>query len=553
MGARLTLACVLLLGGLLGGRTTRPGESSSEGIEVLPPTMCMLRVMDGCPVVPRVSANNAAGPAAVRPAFDDSQGAPGRCAVWIPRLKARAATSALQLTCLWWAELKSLGATCKACSEKSDFAERVRQARTETPKGSTAGQRAGAPTARCVAKSSCKQGCDLCVAAPSQSKTVCRAISFCQWKEPKPDTKKASKREGGSKTKPAAPKSNAGSSGRTVGRSRGASQSPPSARSESAGSAGSGAGGRSNAGAAAMALFSKASTGDVAAVRQAVEQGLSVTVTDERGATPLHYASWYGHIETVEVLLAAGAHIDARSGDGFTPLHLAAAFGHTFVVSTLLARGADALTPDRDGNTAIELAQRGKFQGTVQILKDAQGSGVAAAELSRRRPNQEQCSTRYARLGLCAPDAQTQALLQVEEQEIARRAHERRQAEEELREQMRRDEFRRQEQSRAAEEEAFIRSQMGGGGRPPKEQDETSNRLVGHPSGIEPTKGMRVRKSQARLDYVRDNGWDDLSDGGDGQLVSFLGDGRQCIVRWDNDNEEEYAIGYGGLFDLQVA
>ena len=94
---------------------------------------------------------------------------------------------------------------------------------------------------------------------------------------------------------------------------------------------------------------------------------------------------------------------------------------------------------------------------------------------------------------------------------------------------------------------------MGGGGRPPKEQDETRNRLVGHPSGIEPTKGMRVRKSQARLDYVRDNGWDDLSDGGDGQLVSFLGDGRQCIVRWDNDNEEEYAIGYGGLFDLQVA
>ena len=178
----------------------------------------------------------------------------------------------------------------------------------------------------------------------------------------------------------------------------------------------------------------------------------------------------------------------------------------------------------------------------MQILKDAQGSGVAAAEL-RRRPNQEQCSTRCARPGLCAPDAQTQALLQVEEQEIARRAHERRQAEEELREQMRRDEFRRQEQSRAAGE-AFIRSQMGGGGRPPKEQDETSNRLVGHPSGIEPTKGMRG-VSQARLDYVRDNGWDDLSDGGDGQLVSFLGDGRQC--RCGGITTTKYAIGYGGL------
>ena len=65
------------------------------------------------------------------------------------------------------------------------------------PKGSTAGQRAGAPTARCVAKSSCKQGCDLCVAAPSQSKTVCRAISFCEWKEPKPTPRRlASAKEG---------------------------------------------------------------------------------------------------------------------------------------------------------------------------------------------------------------------------------------------------------------------------------------------------------------------------------------------------------------------
>ena len=87
MGARVTLACVLMLGGLLGGRTTRPGESSSEGIEVLPPRMCMLWVMDGCPVVPRVSANNAPGPSAVRPTFNDSQGAPSRCAVWIPRLR----------------------------------------------------------------------------------------------------------------------------------------------------------------------------------------------------------------------------------------------------------------------------------------------------------------------------------------------------------------------------------------------------------------------------------------------------------------------------------
>jgi len=31
------------------------------------------------------------------------------------------------------------------------------------------------------------------------------------------------------------------------------------------------------------------------------------------------------------------------------------------------------------------------------------------------------------------------------------------------------------------------------------------------------------------------------------------GDGRQCLVRWDNGNENEYAIGYGGLYDLEGA
>jgi ankyrin repeat protein len=39
-----------------------------------------------------------------------------------------------------------------------------------------------------------------------------------------------------------------------------------------------------------------------------------VMVRDERGATPLHYAAWYGHQDTVEVLLGAGADVNALSG-----------------------------------------------------------------------------------------------------------------------------------------------------------------------------------------------------------------------------------------------
>ena len=41
-------------------------------------------------------------------------------------------------------------------------------------------------------------------------------------------------------------------------------------------------------------------------------------------------------------------------------------------------------------------------------------------------------------------------------------------------------------------------------------------------SGVDVSKGMRVRKSRTRLEYVRANGWDDLSDGADGVLISLL-------------------------------
>eukprot|EP00277_Geminigera_cryophila_P015114 CAMPEP_0179444446 /NCGR_PEP_ID=MMETSP0799-20121207/27908_1 /TAXON_ID=46947 /ORGANISM="Geminigera cryophila, Strain CCMP2564" /LENGTH=139 /DNA_ID=CAMNT_0021231529 /DNA_START=166 /DNA_END=582 /DNA_ORIENTATION=+ len=90
------------------------------------------------------------------------------------------------------AELKSMGATCKACTEKADFADRLREARASPP---SATPRIGSFAAKCAAKKNCKQGCDLCAASSSQSKTVCRAISFCEWKEPKKETKKESKKE----------------------------------------------------------------------------------------------------------------------------------------------------------------------------------------------------------------------------------------------------------------------------------------------------------------------------------------------------------------------
>jgi len=60
------------------------------------------------------------------------------------------------------------------------------------------------------------------------------------------------------------------------------------------------------------------------------------------GITPLYTASHAGHVDTVKILLAAGANVDAANMfDGATALCVAARQGDVDVVSALLDYGAD--------------------------------------------------------------------------------------------------------------------------------------------------------------------------------------------------------------------
>jgi ankyrin repeat family A protein 2 len=57
--------------------------------------------------------------------------------------------------------------------------------------------------------------------------------------------------------------------------------------------------------------------------------------------TPLHWASFYGQITTVQLLLQKGAIVDKEGKEGETALQLAAAGGHHDTLKILLSEGAD--------------------------------------------------------------------------------------------------------------------------------------------------------------------------------------------------------------------
>lgn len=117
-------------------------------------------------------------------------------------------------------------------------------------------------------------------------------------------------------------------------------------------------------------IHDAAGEGDLVKIKALISENPDlVSAVNERGSTPLHSASFGGHLEVVRFLLQKGAEIDAVNGGGFTPLHLATFAGHREVVEFLLDQGANinALN-EKMGATVLDLAFTRDLQGgTLEI------------------------------------------------------------------------------------------------------------------------------------------------------------------------------------------
>ncbi|CAD7704777.1 unnamed protein product [Ostreobium quekettii] len=105
-------------------------------------------------------------------------------------------------------------------------------------------------------------------------------------------------------------------------------------------------------------LGSAAINGHVNVVRFLMDHSppANTSSRDSDGALPIHYASQFGFVDCLKVMLEHGADVNAVATiNGWTPLHTAAAAGQAEAVELLLEWGADAGARDRGGRRAVDL------------------------------------------------------------------------------------------------------------------------------------------------------------------------------------------------------
>src|SRR5438874_13763497 len=86
------------------------------------------------------------------------------------------------------------------------------------------------------------------------------------------------------------------------------------------------------AGAREDALLEAAKRGDGVAVRALVRQHVDVNASEQDGMTPLHWVVLANDLQSVALLVGAGANANVSSRYGITPLSLAATNGNAAII-----------------------------------------------------------------------------------------------------------------------------------------------------------------------------------------------------------------------------
>ena len=119
------------------------------------------------------------------------------------------------------------------------------------------------------------------------------------------------------------------------------------------------------------ALMLAALRGHVGLFRQLIGRGAEV---NQPGWTPLHYAATQADavsVEMVELLLDHYAYIDAASPNDTTPLMMAARYGNVQTLKLLIDAGADVTLRNQQGFSALDFATAAERQNMAELINRA--------------------------------------------------------------------------------------------------------------------------------------------------------------------------------------
>lgn len=103
-----------------------------------------------------------------------------------------------------------------------------------------------------------------------------------------------------------------------------------------------------------------------------VKAGAPVNSASRNGlqAAPIQSAAAAGHAKIVEMLLEHRADPNVREQGGYTPLHAAAQNGDEAMIRALLYGGADLEAKSNDGKTPLDLAKEAGHAKAVAVLEE---------------------------------------------------------------------------------------------------------------------------------------------------------------------------------------
>ncbi|XP_054835722.1 DNA-binding protein RFXANK isoform X2 [Eublepharis macularius] len=118
-----------------------------------------------------------------------------------------------------------------------------------------------------------------------------------------------------------------------------------------------------------LSIYQLAAQGELALLKENLRKGENlVNKPDERGFTPLMWASAFGEIKIIRCLLELGADPHALAHQRESALSLACTGGYTDIVVLLLEKNVDINSYDWNGGTPLLYAVRGNHVKCVETL-----------------------------------------------------------------------------------------------------------------------------------------------------------------------------------------